>query len=309
MEHGEGWFEGAEDVFDVARLGRSGDPMEMDARMAAWVSRVSPPAAARYLDSGLSLPAPERERTGTGAGWQDRAVASVLTECYARAMLDPNRERVEVVALCVMPLPPGAEGEGEESCPHLSPPRQRWECAVSEVSGKVSGLLRHGPTARFTAGELLASGREIYALRDGLRLRQRVDLLWRYPDGGIEAVIVAGEPDFGDPPGFPSEDWRVILAAEIVRLEWGRIPEVHLARVCSGVAQAARPSRRHLNNCVHRLVRAVAEARGGQAGTQSEQILQNGFTYPLTFEAIAPLQRGDWPGGRYRSGGRPNPRK
>lgn len=304
MEQREEWFDGSEGVFEFGGEG-VGDavPPEIDARMAAWISSVSPPPGGRYLGSGPSLPEPPRGRVGAGDDWRDRAVTSVLTESYARRMLDPNLERVEAVAISVMPCPPDATDEDEDDEPRrfFAPPspRQRWERAVSEVSGRVSGLLRHGPSARFTGGEALVSGEEVSADERGVRLRQRVDLLWRYPDGSLEAVIVDGEPDYGRPPRPPSEDWRVILAAEIVRSGFGRIPEVHVVRVRAGVAQAVKPSHRHLGNSVYRLVRAANEAREGReakAGTAGEQILQSGFTYPLTHEAVVLLQRGDWPG-------------
>lgn len=143
MEQREEWFGGSEGVFEFGGEG-VGDavPPEIDARMAAWISSVSPPPGGRYLGSGLSLPEPPRGRVGAGDDWRDRAVTSVLTESYARRMLDPNLERVEAVAISVMPCPPDATDEDEDDEPRrfFAPPspRQRWERAVSEVSGRVS---------------------------------------------------------------------------------------------------------------------------------------------------------------------------
>ncbi|MGI8649399.1 MAG: hypothetical protein ACR2KW_03330, partial [Rubrobacter sp.] len=228
MEQREEWFEESEEFLGEEVM------VEVDAGMAEWISSASEPAAGRYLNAGLPLPEPVPERPGIGDDWVERAVTEVLTECYSRRMLEPSRERVEGVAISVMPMPTealyneadeprdefGDEPDGLEAsrfrfARHAA--RQRWEVSVSEVARKVSVILRYGPSAwcgeGHGEGHILASGEEKSVVVGGaLSIRQHIDLLWRYPDGGLEAVIVAGEPDFGHPPGPVLEDWRVIFA-------------------------------------------------------------------------------------------------
>ncbi|WP_119065755.1 hypothetical protein [Rubrobacter indicoceani] len=278
-----------------------GSPPGINARLAVWITSVSPLAARRYLGFGLALPEYPARTPGVGEGWQGRAVRDVLTECYARRMLDPVRERVESVAMDVLPPPTAAilEEEGKETEERLHRPRgfetalDRWQRAVSVVSERVAVFLRNGPSADFGGGEVLASGEELSEAERGLLLRQRVDLLGRRADGRLVAVIVVGCSGRGRPPRPPAEDWRVILCSRIVRAKFGRIPEVHLVFADAGVAQVVRPSHRHLTNSLLRLVRAAKEADRG-----SEKNLEEGFTYPVSCEAVDPLRRGDWPGNR-----------
>lgn len=264
----------------------------IDARLAAWVSSVSPCAAGHYLYSGASLPEPEEKPPGNGFGWQDRAAASVLRECYRKASLDPNLERVEAAAIAVLPEPEDADEDDALPSPFRPPsPYERWEQAVSFTASRVSGYLRYGPTTAFSGGEVVFSGGELAAEVSGLKLRQWIDLLWRHPDGSLEAVIVVEEPNPGRRPLPAEEDWRCILAAAVVLAVYGAPPRVHLIRVSAGVAQTAAFPASELERRVADLARDVSEAREPQLCVES-------FAYPLDVEAIEPLQRGGWPGGR-----------
>lgn len=323
MEQREEWFGKRDEFYEEEP--ENGITAELDARMAEWILSVSEVAAGRYLNAGMTLPEGVAGTPGIGGDWMERAVTDVLTECYARRMIEPDCERVESVAMGIMPQPTDAlhpDDEDDDEEPQAmgmlraysarENSRKNWERAVSEVSGKVSGMLRSGPSAWFprgaNGGEILASGGEMSASVAGwLSIRQRVDLLFGYPSGGLEAVIVAGESDFGRPPGPTLDDWRVVFAAEVCRREFGRIPEVHLVRTRSGVVQAAKPSEKYLDESLRRLVAATARAkvsRNEYGGCETEpENSGSWFTYPLIPDAVVPLQRGDWPGGR------PGPRR
>lgn len=273
---------------------------EVDARLAAWITSVSPAAAARYLEAGHPLPEPSPSPPGVGEGWAERAVADVLRACFARGLVRPSLEEVEVATLGVLapPLPDGEKEAGPAGALRGRSPLERWERAVAGISRRAFGLLQNGPVRR--AGEVrevLLCGGTVRASVGAACLVQRVDLLWRRADGGLGAVVIVEEPDRGVPPVPPAENWRVILAAETVRRTQGAIPEVHLLRVQAGVGQAVRPTAGCLRESIRRLLRAVAEATDPAL---VEGNLEEGFTYPLTPEAVVPLQHGFWPGGRAR---------
>lgn len=156
----------------------------------------------------------------------------------------------------------------------------------------MSGYLRYGPTAAFHDGEAVFSGGDdVEAEISGLKLRQWVDLLWRHPDGSMEAILVAEEPNTGRRPIPAEEDWRCILAAAAVLSAYGASPRVHLIRVSAGVAQTVSFRAEALDRKMADLARDVAEAREPRRCGES-------FTYPLNVEAVEPLQRGGWPEGR-----------
>lgn len=125
----------------------------IDVRLAAWISSASPCALSYYMYSGASLPELEERHPGNGFGWQDRAAADVLRECYRTASLDPHLEMVETVAIAVLPEP-----EDDDDGLPTSPFRplsshERWEQAIISTAARVSGDLHYGPTAAFHGGE------------------------------------------------------------------------------------------------------------------------------------------------------------
>jgi hypothetical protein len=265
----------------------------IDARLAAWISSASPCAAGHYLYSGASLPDAGEKPPGNGFGWEDRASAATLRECYRTSSLDPHLERAEAAAISVLPEP---EEEDEDTAPALPfrppSPHERWEQAVSSTAKRVSGFLRYGPTASFSGGKaVFAGGDDVEAEVSGLKLRQWIDLLWRHPDGSMEAILVIGEPNSGMRPPPAGEDWQCILAAAIVRSVYGSSPRVHLVRVSAGVAQTVRFPEEELERKISNLARDVSGARGSRGCGEA-------FTYPITVEAVEPLQKGGWPRGR-----------
>jgi hypothetical protein len=267
---------------------QAGITPRIDSRLAAWISSASPCAAGHYLRSGASLPEPEERSPGGGFGWQDRATAAVLRECCKRALLDPHLERVETVALAVLPEPED-DGDDPPAFFFRAPSEhERWERAVAATAGRVSRLLRYGPTAGLSDGEPIFTGGELEAEVSGLRLRQWIDLLWRHSDGSLEAMLVLGEPNDGKPPPPVQEDWRCILAAAIVRSLYGVPPRVHLVRVSAEVAQAVSFSVAEIEQKILGLARTVSEAAEPRSCNEA-------ITYPLTVEAIEPLRRGEWP--------------
>lgn len=263
----------------------------IDARLAAWVSSSSPCAAGYYLYSGASLPEPEEKPPGNGFGWEDRAAAAVLRECYRRSLLDPHLERLEVAALAVL-TEPEDDGDDAPAFPFRQPSaHERREQAITATAVRVGELLRYGPTASFSGGEAIFAGGDIEAEVSGLKLRQWIDLLWRRPDGSLEAILVIEEPNTGRRPSPAGEDWRCILAATVVLTVYGATPRVHLVRISARVAQTVNFRVEKLERKIAGLARDVSEAREPRGCGES-------FTYPLDVEAVEPLQRGGWPGGR-----------
>lgn len=263
----------------------------MDARLAAWVSSVPPCAAGYYLHSGAELPEPEERPISNRPDWRDSAAAAVLRECYRRAMFDPHLERVEAAALAAMPAPDDEEEEDELSLiPRMfrtPTDRERWEMAVSHTAARVSRLLRYGPTAGMPGGEAVFAG-EMEAEVRGLRLRQRVDLLWRHPGGALEAVLVFEDSRGGNAPPPVEQDWRCILAAVVVSALYGAVPRVHALWISAGAAQVVNYPVGHVEEKVLGLADAVF--RAGKPDVCGETI-----SYPLVPEAIEPLRHGKWP--------------
>lgn len=269
------------------------DP-RIDARLAAWVSSSPPCAAGYYLHSGASLPEPEEAPPGNGFGWEDRASAATLRECYRTSSLDPHLERVEAAAISALPEPEDGDGDDAPPSPFRAPsPHERWERAISSTAARVSGFLRYGPTAGFSGGEAVfaGGGDDFEAEVSGLKLRQWIDLLWRHPDGSMEAILVIEEPNSGMRPPPAGEDWQCILAAAVVRSVYGASPRVHLVRVSAGVAQTVRFLDEELERKMSDLARDVSGAREPRGCGEA-------FTYPISVEAVEPLRRGGWPRGR-----------
>jgi hypothetical protein len=263
----------------------------IDARLAAWVSSASPCAAGYYLYSRALLPEPEEKPPGNGFGWQDRASADVLRECYRTASLDPHLEMVEATAIAVLPEPEDDDDDSPASPFRPPSPHERWEQAISSTAARVSGYLRYGPTATLHGGEAVFSGRELEAEIAGLKLRQWVDLLWRHSDGSFEAILVVEETNSGRRPAPAEEDWRCILAAAVVLSVYGASPRVHLIRISAGVAQT-------VSFRAEELERKIADLARDVAGAKEPKRCGESFTYPLDVEAVEPLQRGGWPEGK-----------
>lgn len=265
----------------------------MDARLAAWVSSVSPCAAGYYLYSDAALPEPEEGPIANRRDWRDPAATAVLRECYRRALFDPHLEMVEAAAIAVMP----ASDEDEEENDLLSriprvfrPPtaRERWEMAVTSTAARVSHLLRYGPTAGMSGGEAVFAGGDLEAEVYGLRLRQRVDLLWRHPSRALEAVLIFEDVRGGGSPPPVEKDWRCILAAAVVSAIHGAVPRIHALWISVGVAQAVNYPAGHVEQKVLSLADAVSRA-------EEPDVCGETISYPLVPEAVEPLRHGKWP--------------
>lgn len=96
---------------------------------------------------------------------------------------------------------------------------------------------RFGPSSGSAGANVLFAGGLLRAEVTGLALEQRIDLIWRRPDGTIEAVLVFEESFCYGAPQPASEDWRCVLAAAIMRVLYGENPDVHTLWVSEGVAR------------------------------------------------------------------------
>lgn len=281
----------------------------INARIAGWISS-SPPSLIGYqLRCGVSLPEKEERPHGKGKDWQPRTVAALVRECYGRGLRIPQREEVERAALCLLPEP---EEDEESRLPHklaqgLSP-HARWALAVEEVSEAAHRVLSHGPASGEAGGEVLFSGGMLEARVLDLPVEQWVDLLWRRPDGVLEAVLILLEDDtpkdptarggtaasLGTSPGIAlSSDWRCILAAAIVAELYGETPDLHLVLVEQSLARLGRVSWEVVVERLSGLGRALDEA------LQSERFVEapdtgEGAIYPFDPDMLQPS--GNWRG-------------
>ncbi len=190
------------------------------------------------MSCGMDRPGRTEMPHGCGPGWQGRALAAVLRECYRRGLVRPTLEEVEIAALSVLPEP---EGVDEEPRPPLLPgPRERWEEAIRRAAGIVHGILCHGPASGTAGGQILFTGGTLRAQVDGLETEQRVDMIWRRPGGALEAVLVFEESLANGRPAPVRDDWRCVLAAAVVRALYGQTPDVHAVWVSGPAARVAR---------------------------------------------------------------------
>ena len=219
------------------------------------------------MSCGLSLP--DREKLlpyGRGAGWQGRAFAAVLRDCYRRGLEYPALEEVEILALSVLPAPE----EGDER-PRFDVPSkmERWEAAVRVTAAAVRTILRYGPASGAAGGETLFAGGTLRAEVGGLAIEQRVDLIWRRPDGSLEAVLVFEEPLDNNDPRSVEDDWRCVLAAAVIRALDDENPDIHTVWVSDAAARVAHIPDGTLEERLGYLRRILENARafGGLTGT------------------------------------------
>ncbi|MDP9437659.1 MAG: hypothetical protein M3P49_02785, partial [Actinomycetota bacterium] len=123
--------------------------------------------------------------------------------------------------------------------PPLAPgPQERWERAIAVISEAAHRIVRYGPASGSAGGEVLHAGGTLRAEASGLPLEARVDLIWRRPDGAIEAVLVLEEPwEDGGWAYTAKDDWRCVLAAAIVSRLYGESPDLHTVWTAEGAAR------------------------------------------------------------------------
>lgn len=239
----------------------------MDARLASWLANNSPTTVGYYMSCGLSLPDREKVPHGQGGSWQGRAVAAVLRDCYRRGLKDPTLEEVEILALSVLPAP---EQGDEKPRPHSMPSTwEKWEEAVRVTAAAARTILRYGPASGAAGGETLFAGGTLRAEVGGLAIEQRVDLIWRRPDGALEAVLVFEEPLGNNAPQSVEDDWRCVLAAAVIRALNDENPDIHTVWVSDAVARVAHIPDGTLEERLSYLKRILEDARdfGGLTGT------------------------------------------
>ena len=264
----------------------------LDARFASWLAASPAPTVGYLLSCGLSLPEREAMAHGTGPGWQGRALAAVLRECYRRRLDNPTLEEVEVAALSILPAP--QQDDAGPRPPAMPSAREKWERAIGVTAKGVHGILRHGPASGAAGGEVLFAGGTLGAEASGLELEQRVDMIWRRPDGTLEAVLVFEEP-VGQGGLRPAEDdWRCVLAAAVVRSLHGETPDVHAVWVSSAAARVSHIPDETLDDRLDLLNRILEGARDfeGLSG------VGEGAFYRLSDVAGAPYESADRPGRR-----------
>ncbi len=257
----------------------------VDARFASWLSSSPPSTVGYHLRCGLSFPVQAEGRHGTGPHWEARAVAAVVRECYRLGLVSPALEEIEVVILSVLPEPPE---EDRRPGPPLAPgPRERWERAVRVLSEAAHRIVRHGPASGAAGGEVLHAGGVLRAMVSDLPIEARVDLIWRRPDGTLEAVLVVEEPweDAGG-PAPAGDDWRCVLAAAVVSRLYGESPDLHTVWAAEGVARVDALAAEAVEEKLRRLREALEIARGFQGLRAGEEPVLYGF--------------GPWPSGEAR---------
>ncbi len=265
--------------------GRFEPPRPIDARFASWLSSNSPSTVGYHLRCGVALPEPAERPHGTGPGWEARAVAAVVRECYRLGLRSPGLEEVEVVTLSVLPEPPD---EDRRPGPPLAPgPRERWERAVAVLSEAAHRIVRHGPASGSAGGEVLRTGVMLRAEASGLPVEARVDLIWRRPDGALEAVLVVEEPwENGVGPAPAGDDWRCVLAAAVVSRLYGESPDLHTVWTAEGAARVDALAAEAVEEKLHTLRDALEIARGFEGLRAGEEPVLYGF--------------GPWPSGEAR---------
>ncbi len=249
----------------MERYSEMGRPL--DARFASWLANSSPATIGYYTSCGLSLPDKEAVPHGHGAGWQGRALAAVLRECYRRGLVEPTLEEVEVVVLSVLPEP--EQSDDRPRPPFMPSTRERWEKAVCITAAAARTILRYGPASGAAGAETLFAGGTLRVEVGGLTLEQRIDLIWRRPDGALEAVLVFEEPLGNTDPQPVEDDWRCVLAAAVVRALNDENPDIHTVWVYDAAARVARIAEETLEERLDYLRRILEDARdfGGLTGT------------------------------------------
>ena len=267
-------------------------PCPLDARFASWLETSSAPTVGYHLSCGLTLPEREEMPYGTGPGWQGRAFAAVLRECYERGLESPTLEEVEVAAISVLPAPE-QEDDGPRP-PAVPSTRERWERAVGVTAKTVLDALRHGPASGAAGGDVLFTGGVLGAEVAGLELEQRIDMVWRRPDGTLEAVLVFEEPLGRGSPRPAEDDWRCVLAAAVLRSLHGENPDVHAVWISSAAARVSRIPDETLDERIDLLNRVLegAKAFGGLSGVDDEAF------YRFAEVAGYPYEPADGPGRR-----------
>ena len=240
----------------------------VDAGLASWLAGNSPTTVGYYMSCGLSLPDGERVPHGHGAGWQGRALAAVLRDCYRRGLEDPTLEEVEILALSVLPAP-SEQGDERPRPPSMPSAEEKWERAVRLTAAAARTILRYGPASGAAGGETLFTGGTLRAEVGGLAIEQRVDLIWRRPDGALEAVLVFEEPLGNNAPRSVEDDWRCVLAAAVIRALDDENPDIHTVWVCDAAARVAHIPDGTLEERLGYLRRILEDARafGGLTGT------------------------------------------
>jgi hypothetical protein len=260
----------------------------LDALFASWLSSSPPSTVGYHLRCGMSFPVPAEARHGTGPDWEARAVAAVVRECYRLGLRRPALEEVEVVTLSVLPEPPE---EDRRPSPPLAPgPRDRWERAVRVLSEAAHRIVRHGPASGSAGGEVLHAGGTLRTEAAGLPLEARVDLIWRRPDGALEAVLVVEEPweDAGE-PAAAGDDWRCVLTAAVVSRLYGESPDLHTVWAAEGAARVDALAAEAVEEKLRCLRDALEIARGFGGLRPGEESALYGF--------------GPWPSGEARRDG------
>lgn len=266
-------------------------PRPLDARFASWLATSPAPTVGYHLSCGLSLPEREEIPHGLGPGWQGRALAAVLRECYRLGLDNQALEEVEIVALSILPAPEDDERPRPPLVPSI---RAGWEEAIRLTAETVHRILRHGPASGAAGGERLFAGGVLGAEVGGLELEQRVDLIWRRPDGTLEAVLVFEEPLGQGGPRSAGDDWRCVLAAAVVRALYGETPDVHTVWVSSAAARVSHIADGILDERLGLLDRVLEGARGfgGLSG------VGEGAFYRLADVPVAPYEPAESSGRR-----------
>ncbi len=148
-------------------------------------------------------------------------------------------------------------------------------------------IVRHGPASGAAGGEVLHAGGVLRAMVSDLPIEARVDLIWRRPDGTLEAVLVVEEPweDAGG-PAPAGDDWRCVLAAAVVSRLYGESPDLHTVWAAEGVARVDALAAEAVEEKLRRLREALEIARGFQGLRAGEEPVLYGF--------------GPWPSGEAR---------